>query len=74
MVIDEVQKGSHCAWQIHYHIVFPVKYRKALLCEVVVEIIVDTAHLIPRGLATGWFIDQLFSKWDEWHYAWDLHG
>ncbi len=17
---------------------------------------------------------QLFSKWDEWHYAWDLHG
>ncbi len=29
----EVQKGYHCAYQIHYHIVFPVKYRKALLTE-----------------------------------------
>ena len=26
-----VQKGYHCAYDIHYHIVFPVKYRKALL-------------------------------------------
>jgi len=30
----EVQKGYHCAWQIHYHIVFPVKYRKALLVHI----------------------------------------
>ena len=27
----EVKKASHCAYQTHYHIVFPVKYRKALL-------------------------------------------
>ena len=33
----EVRKGHHCAYQIHYHIVFPVKYRKALLREDVVE-------------------------------------
>ena len=26
-----VKKGHHCAYQTHYHIVFPVKYRKALL-------------------------------------------
>ena len=26
-----VRKASHCAYQTHYHIVFPVKYRKALL-------------------------------------------
>ena len=26
-----VKKGYHCAYEIHYHIVFPVKYRKALL-------------------------------------------
>jgi len=26
-----VQKGWHCAFDAHYHIVFPVKYRKALL-------------------------------------------
>ena len=26
-----VKKGNHCAYETHYHIVFPVKYRKALL-------------------------------------------
>jgi len=35
----EVQKGYHCAWQIHYHLVFPVKYRKVLLDEMVIKII-----------------------------------
>ena len=38
-----VKKGYHCAWQIHYHIVFPVKYRKALLDTEVVEVIRETA-------------------------------
>ena len=38
-----VHKGYHCAWQIHYHIVFPVKYRKALLDSEVTEIIRETA-------------------------------
>lgn len=28
---NKVLKGYHCAFDIHYHIVFPVKYRKALL-------------------------------------------
>lgn len=26
-----IDKGWHCAYDAHYHIVFPVKYRKALL-------------------------------------------
>ena len=39
-----VKKASHCAWQIHYHIVFPLKYRKALLQEDVVGIIVEVMH------------------------------
>jgi len=26
-----VVKGWHCAYEIHYHIVFPVKYRRALV-------------------------------------------
>ena len=38
----EVQRGYHCVWQIHYHIVFPVKYRRVLLDEEVVKIIVET--------------------------------
>ena len=37
-----VKKGYHCAWQIHYHIVFPVKYRKALLDREVVAILKET--------------------------------
>ena len=28
-----LQKGWHCAYDTHYHIVFPVKYRKALLSK-----------------------------------------
>lgn len=40
---EVVNKGYHCAWQIHYHIVFPVKYRKTLLEKEVIEIIIDTA-------------------------------
>jgi putative transposase len=40
---NEVRKGAHCAWQIHDHIVFPVKYRKALLDEEVTAIIQETA-------------------------------
>jgi putative transposase len=27
------RKGWHCAYDTHYHIVFPVKYRKALLSD-----------------------------------------
>jgi putative transposase len=41
-----VQKASHCAWQIHYPVVFPVKYRKTLLDEDVVRIITETAREI----------------------------
>ena len=45
---DSVQKSSHCAWQIHYHIVFPVKYRRAILDEEVVTIIVETTRAIAE--------------------------
>ena len=40
---EEVRKGAHCAWQIHYQIVVPVKYRKALRDEAVTTIIQETA-------------------------------
>jgi len=32
-----VDKGFHCAYDIHYHVVFPVKYRKALLQDQYVQ-------------------------------------
>jgi putative transposase len=44
---DAVRKGAHCAWKIHYHIVFLVKCRKALL-EVVTTIIQETAAEIAE--------------------------
>ena len=45
---EEVRKGAHCASQIHYHIGFPVKYRKALLDEKVTRIIEETATEIAE--------------------------
>src|SRR6185437_9505696 len=42
------RKGAHCAWQIHYHIVFPVKYRRSLLDEMVTTIIQETAAEIAE--------------------------
>jgi len=47
----EVQKGYHCAWQIHYHIVFPVKYRKVLLDKMVIKIIEEPAKGIQERYA-----------------------
>ena len=48
MTDETVKKGYHCAWQIHYHIVFPVKYRKALLDFSVTQIIMETAEGISE--------------------------
>ena len=45
---DTVKRGYPCAWQIHYHIVFPVKYRKALLDDEVANIIKETAQGISE--------------------------
>ena len=47
---EKVKKGYHCAWQIHNHIVFPVKYRKALLDPEVANIIQETAEGIAESL------------------------
>ncbi|MEJ0053764.1 MAG: IS200/IS605 family transposase [bacterium] len=38
-----VVRSNHCAFDTHYHIVFPVKYRKALLTPVVTKAIRDIA-------------------------------
>jgi putative transposase len=51
MANEKVIKGYHCAWQIHYHLVFPVKYRKVLLDAEVTEIIQQTAAGIAERYA-----------------------
>jgi putative transposase len=53
MVSNNVRKGYHRAWQIHYHIVFPVKYRKALIDADVTAIIEETSSGIAERYAIG---------------------
>jgi hypothetical protein len=43
-----IRNGAYCASPIHYHIVSSVKYRKALLDEVVTTIIQETAAEIAE--------------------------
>ena len=43
-----VSRGYHCVWQIHYHIVFPLKYRRGLLDDEVTQIIVETTEAIQE--------------------------
>ena len=39
-------RSNHCVYDTHYHLVFPVKYRKALLSQAVVASIARTLHEI----------------------------
>jgi putative transposase len=41
-----VTKSNHCAYDTHYHLVFPVKYRKALLDPAAVASVARTLHEI----------------------------
>jgi putative transposase len=43
-----VKKATYCAYQTHYHLVFPVKYRKALLSTEVGKAIVEIAGEISE--------------------------
>ena len=60
---ETVNKGYHCVWQIHYHIVFPVKYRKALLDQEVAQIIKETT----MGISERYAIDIEALGFDEDH-------
>jgi len=46
--MDKVTKSNHCAYDIHYHLVFPVKYRRALLDEEVTSAIKNIAQAIQE--------------------------
>lgn len=43
-----VTRSNHCVYDAHYHIVFPVKYRKALLSERVKNAILEIADGIAE--------------------------
>ena len=39
-----LKRGWHCVWQIHYHVVMPVKYRKALIEKRVQRVLEETTE------------------------------
>ena len=43
-----ITHSNHCVYDTHYHLVFPVKYRKALLSQAVVASITTTLHGIEE--------------------------
>ena len=43
-----VKKARHCAYQTHYHLVFPVKYRKALLSSDITETILEISKAVSE--------------------------
>ena len=43
-----VARSNHCVYDTHYHLVFPVKYRKALLSQAVVGVLLSTLHGIEE--------------------------
>lgn len=65
------QKGYHCAYDTHYHIVFPVKYRKALLSDGVTKALKE----ISKGLEERYEldIDQIGCDGDHVHILTSFH-
>ena len=41
-------KGYHCAYDTHYHLVFPVKYRKALLSDGIAQALKEISKSIAE--------------------------
>ncbi len=64
-------KGYHCAYYTHYHIVFPVKYRKALLSDQITTEIKE----ISKKLAERYELDinQIGCDGDHIHTLTTLH-
>lgn len=67
----EVHKGYHCAYQIHYHIVFPVKYRKALLSEEITQAIKEIALDIQERYAIE--VERIGCDRDHIHLLCSVH-
>ena len=63
--------GHHCAYNTHYHVVFPVKYRKALLNEAVTKELKE----ISKGLEERYNleIEQMGTDGDHIHLLCSFH-
>ena len=66
-----VDKDYHCAYQIHYHIVFPVKYRKALLKDAIVQAIRSISKELEERYAFE--VERIGCDCDHIHLLCSLH-
>ena len=66
-----VIKSNHCAFEIHYHLVFPVKYRKALLNKEIEEELVRIGHEIEQRYELT--IEQMGADSDHIHLLCSFH-
>ena len=66
-----LKKGYHCAYQTHYHIVFPVKYRKALLSKEIDRAILEISEEISERYEIGF--EQIGCDKDHIHILCSFH-
>ncbi len=66
-----LKREYHCVHQSHYHIVFPVKYRKALLSEPITKAIKDIAYQIAERYDIN--IEQLGCDLNHIHLLCSFH-
>lgn len=66
-----ITKSFHCAYDTHYHLVFPVKYRKALLAPEVAMAVKALAHEISQRYELT--IEQLGTDGDHIHLLVSFH-
>ena len=66
-----VHKGYHRAYQIHYHLVMPVKYRKALLSEEITQGLKEIVKGIEERY--GVEIEQIGCDQDHVHILCSAH-
>ena len=67
----DVRKGYHCAYCIHYHLVFPLKYRKALLNEPIIATLKQITNDIQERYDLE--IEQLGADSDHVHLLCSAH-
>ena len=66
-----IVKSNHCVYDAHYHIVFPVKYRRALLSPPVASAIVEIAREIEERYDV--MFEKIGSDGDHIHILCSFH-
>lgn len=66
-----ITKSNHCAYDTHYHLVFPVKYRKALLRAEIATALKQLAHEVAERYELE--IEQIGTDGDHLHLLVSFH-